>query len=565
MICISYHYILFLTDWLKYSDIINNKMRTLRCRSQRNQNRMRLFCTKKRKQQRAKRKNQQKRIKRHSQKTKRTQRKGGRIQRQVNKGGNIMPNPAFNKIKSIGYEFESPNLIPFHFNPSSASFNQIKPVSMYDIYFEQEINKDTNFKVITDDDMTYINAQIRNAKDYVYINRKNDPNKFPLIGKENAKILGHTEFLTTFYKPAISSEIIQATLQDAIKYTAYYLERLSPIFSAEISLKNTFTKNTELFSDTQDENNYYLPMFGEQEIIPGTTIKQLVPYIKFTVQMTFGCNFEDCIPIYQALLANSKSYVIQEHAEFFNNIVNAVDDIMKTSYTGNSSDVSDENDVDMNDYEPQSIQYFKTFLILLVYRYEIYKKYKEEKKTNPGTLYKYNSYLHIRHDLATLYKLIYETADNDIYYVDILKKYNLLVKKYPQYKSEHIVSFLEHKPDYLLANEIDYSSKIFPVQENDIVLIEFRGFQEEMKELLTVYATAKQRSEIQRNIDECSQNAVGCYSLKNLLEFAYLDLGRLQEQRAIKEATKAAESAAILNAPQVPRTRKLPSYLQDYK
>jgi len=533
-------------------------MQTLRCQHRRRQ--QRLVCTKKRKQQRPKRK---KHIRRKRTLTKAQKR--AKAKRQKNKGGNIMPNPVFEKIKSIGYEFETPNLIPLRFNPSSASFNQIEPVSMYDMYVEKQINENTNFKVITDDDMTYINTLINKAKDYVYINRKDNPTKYPLIGRENAKILGHTEFLTTFYKPTISSGIIQTTLQDVIKYTASYLEKLSPTFSAEISLKDTFTKNTELFTDahihTQEEKNYYLPMFGEQGLNPGTTIKQLFPHIKFTVQMTFGCNFEDCIPIYQALLANSKSYVIQEHAEFFNNIVNSVDDIMQTSYAGNASDVNEEKDVDMNDYEAQSIQYFKTFLILLVYKYEIYKKYEEEKKTNPGTLYKYHSYLYLRHDLAVIYRLIYETADNDIYFSDILKKYNLLVEKYPQYESEHIVSFLKHEPDYLLANEIDYHSKSFPVQENGIVLIEFRGFQEEMKELLTTYATGKQRTEIQRNIDECAQNAVGCYSLKNLLEFASLDLGRLQTRAAERQT----ERAAILDAPQVSRTRKAPSYLRDYK
>jgi len=557
-------------------------MQTLCCRNRRRQ--QRLVCTKKRKQQKPKRK-KQKHIQRHLQKTKRTRRRETTIQKQTNKGGNIMPHSVFNKIKSIGYEFESPNLIPFRrfTSPDYSAFHQIEPEieTMYDVYVEKQLNKDTNFKVITDDDYkTYFNKQISNVNDYIYLNYKNDPKRYPLMGNNDVATLGHTEFLTTFYKPIISSEIIQTTLQQTIQYIYSYIKTLIPTSPAEITLKDTFTKKTTFFSDGQENPNFYLPMVGEVETM-GTTIKQLIPYITFTVHMTFGCKFTDCIPIYQALLANSKSYIIREHEMMFNNIVNAVRDIVWTDF---NSHVIFDNEEDEKYYHEYILNYNKnveTYLILLIYRYEVYKKYEEEKKTNPNTLYKYQLFFNIRHNFKQLYELIIKNSD-DIHLTNIRVEYILLAKKYPQYKSEHILSYLdqmiekyplyksvdswswskwEHQPDYLIKNEIDYHSKPFPIQDNDIILVEFRGFQEEMNELLTTYATSKQRAEIQRNIDKCSQNAVGCYSLKNLVEFASLDLSQLQRRHAAKEI----ERASILHAPKVARTRKAPSHLQDFK
>jgi len=457
-------------------------------------------------------------------------------------GGNILGNTMFSKIISIGFEFESPYLIPLKLKNDHSAFIQIETIDNkesknYDIYYESFDNGNTIFNVTTDNEGIQLNTLMEKHKSKLAINinehfipihniYENDPNDTDLE-------LGHTEFITTFYKPQTGDNIIRTNMKQNIEFINNYIHTLTFIpanlyFENKTLIKSPWT----LLKDNKD--NYYLPTFINGPV--PTTMAMIERDLRFTIQMTFNSEFIDCVDIVQALLANSKNKTIQEQSLFFSNIVNSVKDTIAGLF-GTKIDVS----------QHITIKYLETFIILLVYRYEVYKIF--DAKERKG-YYKDNSYFYIRHKFDELFHLIHSQG---VALNNVNIGYKELIDKYPQYKSENIISFFKTIVDPLNI-EYDIYSKRYPIDKGQTtVLIEFRGFQDEIQELINTYTNNKYQSQINHDLTECSEALVGCYSLKILNDFAKVQFQDYDKKRAT--------TMAIINAPKRSRTVKAPSKL----
>ncbi len=475
-------------------------------------------------------------------------------------GGNLLPKTVFNKIVSIGYEFETDNLIPFRYDQKDKVFYQIEPIEMYDLYVDKTVERDTNFKIITDNAETYLIKLIRSAQksNTNYISIKNiGQNAKPLLlfGVNDKPMVGHTEIITTFYKPNINNNIIQTTLQKSIQYIDNYLSELKTT-NVEISLKNVFNRPSIVLHD-KEYLNFFLPVFGDKIIYPNTTILQMKSDIKFTIQMTFGSHFVNSVDVIQGLFENSRNTTIQKQCTMFKNIVNAVNDVVSKKSARN---VGPEIDIlDKHQYT-EFISYIKTYLIIMIYKYEVYKNYLQSKLTNPTIMYKYESYIYIRHDPIQLYNLVEnylaKTFQIDVSITEtiILNYYNYIKTnpKYIKYYSieldDDIIPKGGDETNHLM--DVDNVSSIFTIQDGDIILVEFRGFQDELEELIKTYATHDQLHGIDRDLNECNKSPVGCYSLKTLNQFSVLNLPEIQPPMQEQHRQR--------------RTKKAPNYLDDY-
>jgi hypothetical protein len=513
-----------------------------------------------RKNTRHKQKKGTKRRKQGCEKRKRSQtRKKKRRPRHKNKrrhGGNLFPNPVYDKIVSIGYELESPFLIPLRDSDKNSKgeffphLYQIPPDREnhhYDIYYEYTTpQRDETFKIITDNETTEFNVKIHNSPEniqinnlpvYVLVKNEKDEEAEDLGGLGG---LGHTEFLITFYKPAKHDQIIQTTLQKSIRYIHHYLQQLESL-DVTVQIKGHAALPWKMFRD--ERGNYYLPSFTDLPLSSVQNLDAMKRDMKFTIQMTFGSKFTDCILVVQHLLANTNNTNLQEHAVFLNTIVQAV-----------NTHVTDPNGA----YTPRQMDYIKTFLILILYRYETFKKYEEKRKTNPATLYKYECYFYIRHHFEDLRRLVQHQLGDKNAHKALYQEYTNIVENEPQYDSEYLDDFLMGEPDYLSlsANQIDYYSTKFPVQQpNDVVLIEFRGFHDELEQLITTYTPPSKHRQIQQDLEECSERIVGCYSLDTLNTLAAVDFATVDKAKKDKQQ--------IMEAPRPSRTRKAPSRFDD--
>ena len=464
------------------------------------------------------------------------------------KGGNLFPNPIYDKIVSIGYELESPFLIPLRDSDKNSKgeffphLYQIPPDKTnhhYDIYYEYTTpQRDETFKIITDNETTEFNVKIQNSPENIKINNLPvyvlDDHDEDLGGLGG---LGHTEFLITFYKPTKHEQIIQTTLQKSIRYIHHYLQQLESL-DVTVQIKGHATLPWKMFRD--DHGNYYLPSFTNRPLSIMQSLDTMKHDMKFTIQMTFGSHFIDCIPIVQNLLANTNDTNLQEHAVFLNDIVTAVN----------------ENVPDRGVYTPLQMQYIKTYLILILYRYETFKKYEETRKSNPAALYKYECYFYIRHHFENLINLVqHQLGTESNAYRVIFQEYANIVENKPQYDSEYLDDFLMGKPDYLTSHQIDYFSTKFGVLPDDVVLIEFRGFQDELEQLITSYTPPSKHRQIQQDLEECSERIVGCYSLDTLNTFAAINFDTVDKAKKDKQR--------IMEAPRPSRTRKTPSRFDD--
>ncbi len=465
-------------------------------------------------------------------------------------GGNLFPNPVYDKIVSIGYELESPFLIPLRDSDKNSKgeffphLYQIPPDKTnhhYDIYYEYTTpQRDETFKIITDNETTEFNVKIQNSPENIKINNLPvyvlDDQDEDLGGLGG---LGHTEFLITFYKPAKHEQIIQTTLQKSIRYIHHYLQQLESL-DVTVQIKGHAELPWKMFRD--ERGNYYLPSFTDLPLSSVQNLDAMKRDMKFTIQMTFGSKFTDCILIVQHLLTNTNDTNLQEHAVFLNNIVAAV-----------NAHMTDPNGA----YTPLQMDYIKTFLILILYRYETFKKYEKTRKSNPAALYKYECYFYIRHHFENLINLVQHQLGNKVNaYRVIFEEYANIVENEPQYDSEYLDDFLMGKPDYLTSNQIDYFSTKFPVQQpNDVVLIEFRGFQDELEQLITTYTPPSKHRQMQQDLEECSERIVGCYSLDTLNTLAAVNFATVDKAKKDKQQ--------IMEAPRPSRTRKAPSRFDD--
>jgi hypothetical protein len=492
-----------------------------------------------------------------SKSTKKTHRQAKRVNKKQNKkktrkqlkkqknkkGGNLFPAPVYDKIVSIGYELESPYLVPLRYSSESQQFVQIPPSQIkpyYDMYYQDTRNNEI-FTVITDNEYTEFNAAVANKNVFV--------NDIPVVAMGDGQKFGHTEFLITFKSPARSDQIIQTTLQQAIRKINGYLHKLVPT-NIELHLVDGLDSSGSrdipwtIFED-KEHHNYYLPSFLDKPSASVQSIDSLKNDMKFTVQMTFGSEFIDCISVVQNLLAVSSNSIIQEHAVFLNNIVAAV-----------------ENNVNnQGGFTQLQMRYIKTYLVLIIYRYEAYKKYLVSYQNNRAALYKYECYFYIRHDFDDMLEYIVQEqlGDQVDAYEVILGKYNGIVAKEPQYESKLLVDFLLSKEDYLVleSNDIDrYSNKFDLMDDSDVVLIEFRGFQDELEQFIKSYAPANKHRQIQQDLDECSERITGCYSLDTLNAFAAVNFDKANQAKKDKKR--------IMDAPRPSRdTRKAPSRFDD--
>ena len=465
-----------------------------------------------------------------------------RLRRQNKKGGNLFPAPVYDKIVSIGYELESPYLVPFRYSSESQQFVQMHPSQIkpyYDVYYQDTRNNEI-FTVITDNENTEFNVAV--AKKNVFVN------DIPVVAMHNDQKFGHTEFLITFKSPARSDQIIQTTLQQAIRKINGYLHKLVPT-NIELHLVDGLddTNNRDIpwtiFED-KEHHNYYLPSFLDKPSASVQRIDSLKNDMKFTVQMTFGSEFIDCIDVVQNLLAVSDNSIIQAQSVLLNNIVRAVN----------------ENVNNQGGFTPLQMRYIKTYLVLIIYRYEAYKKYLVSFQNNRAALYKYECYFYIRHDFDDMMEYIVQEQLGDQFnaYEVILGKYNGIIAKEPQYDSKLLVDFLLSKEDYLVleSNDIDrYSNKFDLMDDSDVVLIEFRGFQDELDQFIKSYAPANKHRKIQQDLDECSERVTGCYSLDTLNAFASVNFD------AVDQAKK--EKKRIMDGPGQKRIRKAPSRFDD--
>ena len=456
------------------------------------------------------------------------------------RGGNLLGNPVFSKIISIGFEFESPYLMPFKLNKDESAYYQIEPlIHDYDVYYEDNYDGgNTSFKVTTDNELTPLNQLIRKHNSKLAI-RTNDafiPIHNMYEGNPNEKDLGlgHTEFITTFYYPQMSDNIIRTNMKRNIDFINDYIHSLQFI-PVDLYLENKTLVKAPWTLLLDEEDNYYLPTFIDKPV--PTTMADIERDLRFTIQMTFRSEFTDCIDIVNALLANSKNETIQEQAVFLNGIVNAVKDTIGNIYRISAMDTNQQT----------AIKYLETFVILLVHRYEVYKVF--EANGSSG-YYKDKSYFYIRHKFDELLDMVLGQRIN---LSDIDNVYKALIVTYPQYKSNSIGSFLKTKIDPLNINHDAFSKRYAITDGTTAVLIEFRGFQDEIAELINTYTDNKYQAQINRDLEECSEAPVGCYSLKILNEFAKVKFKAHDEKRA--------SALAIMNAPRQSRTVKAPSKL----
>jgi len=423
-----------------------------------------------------------------------------------------------------------------YFTPES----QLADSPYYDIYYQDTQNNEI-FTVITDHEYTEFNKNVRGNSLFI-----NHIPVYPLIDPEKKEQpnFGHTEFLITFKSPARNEQIIQTTLQQAIRKINNYLHKLVPL-SIELHLVSNKDNKVSrdipwtIFED-KEHSNVYIPSFLDKPLASVQSIDSLKNDMKFGVQMTFGSEFIDCISVVQNLLAVSDNSIIQAHAVFLNNIVDAVE----------------KNVNNQEKFTPMQIQYIKTFLILIIYRYEAYKKYEIARQTSDQALYKYECYFYIRHYFSDLINVVQiQLGDQFNAHDVILDKYVDLINNEPKYDSVHIYDFLEQKSDYLRTTEIDGYSNRFVLTDN-IVLIEFRGFQDELDQFIKSYASPNKHRQIQQDLDECSERITGCYSLDTLNTFAAVNFDTMDRAKNDKKI--------IMDAPRPSRTaRKKPSRFDD--
>lgn len=344
-----------------------------------------------------------------------------------------------------------------------------------------------------------------------------------------------TEFISTFYQPITSNNIIKDYLFQSIKQLIQHLNQLRIYNKPKLVIGNLLTKNYEIIDIRQA---YVLPdttLVYYNSLLNASDNYDIHTDLRVTVQMTFSCNVLYIFRIMIQLLT------LQEED------INKLKQMNIESITRNTElDIEDIYDVQkfiteiFNNYdktqsdtnykfplENENVKYIKAYLFLIFYKLHKYLNFYLENKD----LLKYKLSFAVRHENYILFqevekylravfsqnfagkseefinekiksilqKLFNERLLNKYIYVrpSLQTLHQQLSKNKdendfgrPEYSiMSYFEYFLTNKSDWLVDNNIDTKSTKFDLNNNDII-VEYRDFPQYL--FMEIYFTGSQ-------------------------------------------------------------------------
>jgi hypothetical protein len=461
--------------------------------------------------------------------------------RKIRKGGDIYENNIFRHIISIGYEMETPHLIKlskiddFFLNTDSAN-NYIKKFKEQldeeenedeDLFYRQletlEIptgHENISFYVTNDKAENFIVKKMSKIcdeetdnenKDNLYkIKIKDEEYPIHFILDEdnpNCAVFSDVEWIITFFKPSMNSNIIIDTLSKAFKLLFNHLNNLELQKNVELIYNNP-ERGQEFENLVIYENNLYNS--PNSNLYYFQPIKTNLDDICITIQMTFGTHISHIFEILKELIKDNLNIIeciqlsCSNRHNILINIETCVNELIESYNKNNSLHINPTIEI-------------KNYMGLLLYKlYAYYNIYLQKQKKEKQTYFKDILTFNIRHLNFTLYnelkkelnkqlkmdnRQLAEIVQKIILQPDILYKYLVLEKNYvrknafspnnhldksansygdPRFSLVSYFDFFENPieenvNDWFQEKEIDiYSSKL-DLKDN-IIFIEIRNF-----------------------------------------------------------------------------------------
>lgn len=355
------------------------------------------------------------------------------------KGGFVIKSDVFEKILSIGFEFETIDLIKLtkhegvFYNSALKNDDITQGLPETDIqeYFDVDISSSSEGKkiefhisndTVNDNDINdYFNNHFKNInkkeqscqefKDKMFRlevvdNETNNSSIFPVhffqteSDYELCSTFSDTEWIVTFFDPQPSKNIIFDCFKKAIHILHNHLSELIPHKAyLQINADGTWkTKLKPMYKEIYhcpDTNLYYLNACVSHR--NGRKNFKINGDVQIVPQMTFSCHVTDFIDIGKKLLKTAKKYRTSKNfAECFLNSEIITDEIIRTYNAHENKYKLSEEDVGF-----ESFKTIKTYLLMIIYKIFVHLN---THISDPDDLLKYNLDLCLRHSNFTLYE-----------------------------------------------------------------------------------------------------------------------------------------------------------------
>ncbi len=454
-------------------------------------------------------------------------------------GGSLKTHPIFNKILSVGFEFESDSLIKMtnlinnsktnylinsdlsirtleqKKEENTAKINDNYVEVIYDIpndkkfteyFFENSKNKNIKFQITNDFSDDEFADLIRTKCEKIPIDKndlfyiKTTDKKYKITFTTNTDIceqFSNVEYVATYYKPKISSNIIIDYFKDTCKKIIDHLSdleqengRLLIANSPNDVLKKKTTEFTTLIPvlslfHKKNTNLFYM---SKSKL---NTIDEIV----FIPQMTFKCNAIDTLDVMKQIVLN-ETQIKNPKNVFYDEMTYLYDFIIVIEEI--SEKVLQNAGINITDNIGKKI---KLYLFLILYKLFVFINHNEEFQNS--TYLKDRLQFASRHHNLELYECMKDLIEEhyekihilDLFSQKILKELYLnsppstaligLRLKDPNFGDprfsmlSYFEYFEENQSDWLVVNNYDIYSTTFPLK-NDEVLIENRSFFKEI-------------------------------------------------------------------------------------
>jgi hypothetical protein len=540
-------------------------------------------------------------------------------------GGDVLKNKAFKHILSIGFEIETVQLIKLTkitLQPSGTTILLNTDSSQKDIdsisngtntgedselrrqeTFKLNIGKDASFHITNDMSTTPFTKRLSH-KCHGSSNHKNKLYKFVMDGQDKSydihflmeeanmgcSIFSDVEWVATYYKPKLHSNVIMETFSNTIKTLLTHLDALKPT-PGEFILKSDS-------SEIEDENigKYNLYHMSDSNLYYLKTNDGGIDTIYTTIQMTFSAHVsniffimkqltEDTIQLYPALTEMTKI-----NLSALNNIQSCVEHLIK-GYNEKASSLGFKiPTTNKSARDKLLIREIYNYISLILYKlYVYYNKYRPRKINDyfKNTLSlnvrhsNYDLYIELKRRLSILFDVKLfgksETEKNEIL-SDIIKsifiqetillKYLLLQPDFvrkngfnnkgrldennrnygdPYYSLVSYFDFFEnptsvnrdgkeliYTSDWFEYKQIDSNSTRMDIKKN-VVLIEFRSFPKMIYNAIASILNENERAEMDK------LGKFGVLSVKTLKQFIerYSHIHRLKDIKVSAPVTKS--------------------------
>jgi len=383
----------------------------------------------------------------------------------IKKGGFITKSITFSHIQSIGFEFESTNLVKLTKPPKKSVLinTSLKNEDLefgYKSDLGEYVNVDTAdpnivFKVTND---TASDSAINDLLNDLYkgdedaCEDKDNLFKIKIYNKQGDKFATHavqfvqsandedicstfsdTEWIVTYYKPVASKNVILDCFSDAIKRLHQHLKSLIPLKCEFVAMVKDEEVVVDDFSVKQIYHKPGTSLYYLNTVFKGDVERKLsrefrIDDVAIIPQMTFGCDIHYVFRVMHQLLIysdemleKSKQYATLKNADieerfileqdFFTQVQDFVNKLFE-AYNKNAKDaVQADSSTGFNraftKTDEESVKRFKiikTYFTLIMYKLFVYfNSYLQNASSNEGHFFKLDLTMCVRHSNYLLY------------------------------------------------------------------------------------------------------------------------------------------------------------------